>query len=87
MEQEIRTAARRVIAEMARVAENDEPVPTVHYQSMLAQLALAQVALAYPRASLGTCVEHDAPLYFDVQGDSLYVRCSQSDCGHLWKIC
>lgn len=86
MEQEIRAAARHVIAEMARRVEEDEPVSAVQYQSMLAQLALAQVALAYPQASLGTCVEHSAALHFRAQADGLYVCCSDPTAAHGWKI-
>ncbi len=86
MEQDIRAAARQVIAEMARRVEEDSPMTAVQYQSMLAQLALAQVALAYPQASLGTCVEHGAALYFRAQTDGLYVCCSDPTAEHGWKI-
>lgn len=86
MEQDIRKAARHVIAKMARLAAEDEPASTLQYQSMLAQLALAQVALAYPQASLGTCMEHGRPLQFRAQGDGLYVCCTESATEHGWKI-
>jgi hypothetical protein len=86
MEQEIRKAARQVIAKMARLAAEDEPATAAHYQSMLAQLALAQVALAYPHASLGTCMEHGMPLHFRAQADGLYVCCTESATEHGWKI-
>lgn len=86
MEQDIRAAARQVIAEMARRVEEDSPMTAVQYQSMLAQLALAQVALAYPQASLGTCVEHGAALHFRAQADGLYVCCSEPAAEHGWKI-
>ncbi|RIK47753.1 MAG: hypothetical protein DCC57_13960 [Chloroflexi bacterium] len=91
MEQEIRKAARRLIAQMARLAAEDEPASepsnsVVEYQSLLAQLALAQVALVYPQASLGTCIEHGAPLHFRARADGLYVCCTGSGGEHGWKI-
>ncbi len=86
MEQEIRTAARHVIAKMARLASQDEPVSALEYQSLLAQLALAQVALAYPQASLGTCMEHDQPIHFRAHDDGLYVCCTRATAEHGWKV-
>ncbi|HXF62378.1 MAG TPA: hypothetical protein VNK95_12220 [Caldilineaceae bacterium] len=87
-EKKIRSAARRVIAKMARLAfEEDEPATASRYQSMLAQLALAQVALAYPKASLGVCMADGAPLRFEAKDDGLYVCCSAgSGPRHGWKI-
>ena len=86
-EKEIRSAARRVIAKMARLAfEEDEPATASRYQSLLAQLALAQVALAYPKASLGVCTVDGAPLRFEAKDDGLYVCCSAPGPRHGWKI-
>jgi hypothetical protein len=91
LEQEIRSAARLLIAKMARLAAEEDPaamasISVVEYQSLLAQLALAQIALAYPKASLGTCLEHGAPLHFRVQGDELHVCCADSAVEHGWKV-
>lgn len=86
MEQEVKRAARRAIAQMARMAADQEPDTSVCYQSKLAQLALAQVALAYPHASVGTCVEDGAPLHFVAGEDGLYIRCSSEGSAHGWKV-
>ncbi len=86
MEQEIRAAARQVIAKMARLASQEEPVSALQYQSLLAQLALAQVALAYPQASLGTCTEHDLPIRFRAHEDGLYLCCTHAAAEHGWKV-
>lgn len=86
-EQEVKSAARKVIARLSRasmvvdLAPDDVP----HYQSMLAQLALAQLALTYPRAALGTCATEGAQLRFFAEDDGLYVRCTGPE-GHGWKI-
>jgi hypothetical protein len=85
---EIKSAARRLIAKMARFALEDdgEPVGEVAYQSMLAKLALAQVALAYPEASIGDCLADGAPLRFVAQGGTLHVCCTASGPQHGWQI-
>jgi hypothetical protein len=78
MEQEVKAAARKLIARMSRMTMREEdPVADVaHYQSLLAQLALAQLALTYPKAVLGTCVEDGSPMHFVAEQDGLYIRCS-----------
>lgn len=86
MEQEIRAAARHVIARMARLSAENSPECVVRYESLLAQLALAQIALAHPRASLGTCIEHGTPLHFCACADDLYVCCGDGPAEHGWKI-
>lgn len=87
MEQEVKAAARKLIARMSHVAtREDEPVGDVaHYQSLLAQLALAQLALTYPKAVLGTCAEHDGTMHFEAEEGGLYVRCS-GDARHGFKV-
>ncbi len=86
-EQDVKAAARKLIARMSQMAtREDDPVGDVaHYQSLLAQLALAQLALTYPKAMLGTCVEHDGAMYFVAGEDGLYVRCS-ADPHHGFKV-
>jgi hypothetical protein len=87
MEQEVKAAARKLIARMSQLAtREEEPVGDVaHYQSLLAQLALAQLALTYPKALLGTCVEHDGAMRFEAGDDGLYVRCT-ADPQHGFKV-
>ncbi len=87
MEQEVKAAARKLIASMSRMATQPEaPVASVaQYHSMLAQLALAQLALTYPQATLGACVDDGAPLHFVAEEDGLYVRCT-SEPSHGFKI-
>ncbi len=87
LEQEVKSAARKVIARLSRASMlEDLPVDDpVYYQSMLAQLALAQLALTYPRALLGTCATEGAHLRFVAEADGLYVRCIGPE-GHGWKI-
>lgn len=86
-EMEVKSAARKVIARLSRAAMlEDLPLDDIpHYQSMLAQLALAQLALTYPRAALGTCATEGAQLAFFAEEDGLYVRCTGPE-GHGWKI-
>jgi hypothetical protein len=78
MEQDVKAAARKLIARMSHMAtREEEPVADVaHYQSLLAQLALAQLALTYPAAMLGLCVTDGTPMHFVVSEDGLCVRCS-----------
>jgi hypothetical protein len=87
MQQDVKAAARRVIARMSHMAthENETPDTTINYQSLLAQLALAQLALTYPGATLGVCLTDGAPLRFVAGDDGLYVRCD-SDPLHGFKI-
>lgn len=87
LEQEVKSAARKVIARLSRASLlEDLPVDdAVHYQSMLAQLALAQLALTYPRALLGICAVEGAHVRFVAEEDGLYVRCVAPE-GHGWKI-
>jgi hypothetical protein len=87
LEQEVKSAARKVIARLSRASLlEDLPMDdAVHYQSMLAQLALAQLALTYPRALLGTCAVEGAHVRFVAEEDGLYVRCVAPE-GHGWKI-
>lgn len=87
MEQEVKAAARKLIARMSRVATQQEELAAsvAHYQSLLAQLALAQLALTYPQATLGACADDGAPMHFVAEEDGLYVRCI-SDPSHGFKI-
>lgn len=92
MEQAVKAAARRAIARMSRmatvgetVADNDSNSGVAHYHSMLAQLALAQLALTYPQATLGRCQVDGAPCHFVAEEDGLYVRCS-SDPTHGLRV-
>lgn len=87
MEQDVKAAARKLIARMSHMAMNeDEPAADVaHYQSLLAQLALAQLALTYPKSMLGTCLVDGAPMYFVAAEDGLCVRCS-ADSSHGFKV-
>ena len=87
MEQDVKAAARRLIARMSQMAARDEdPVADVaHYQSLLAQLALAQLALTYPQAILGTCLADGSPMHFVAGEDGLYVRCG-TDPSHGFKV-
>jgi hypothetical protein len=87
MEQEVKAAARRLIARMSHMAtQEEEPAADVaHYQSLLAQLALAQLALTYPKALLGRCLIDGAPMHFAVGEDGLWVRCSVES-AHGFKV-
>jgi hypothetical protein len=87
MEQDVKAAARRLIARMSRMAthEEDPAADVAHYQSLLAQLALAQLALTYPKAVLGTCLIDGSPMHFVAGEDGLYVRCSD-DPSHGFKV-
>jgi hypothetical protein len=87
MEQDVKAAARRLIARMSHmVTREEEPVAGIaHYQSLLAQLALAQLALTYPQAALGACVNDGAPMHFVAGEDGLYVRCS-AEPSHGFKV-
>jgi hypothetical protein len=82
----IKTAARKAIAKMSRLATKDEPDAGVCYQSMLAQLAVAQLALAYPAASLGVCQQDGTQLRFVARDDGLYVYCCADGPQHGWKV-
>ena len=85
-EQDVKSAARKLIARMSRIAQEEAPTGgAVHYQSMLAQLALAQLALTYPQASLGTCASDGSALQFVAKEDGLYVSCTGSEL-HAWKV-
>jgi len=85
-EQDVKAAARRLIARMSKMAAHDEdPADVAHYQSLLAQLALAQLALTYPKAILGTCLEDGSLMFFVAGEDGLYVRCSH-DPSHGFKV-
>ncbi len=88
MEQEVKAAARRLIAQMSHAVTHDvgQPQSLAHYQSLLAQLALAQLALTYPQASLGQCASDGAPLRFVAKADGLYVCCTAEHEQHGWKI-
>ena len=87
MEQDVKAAARRLIARMSQMAtREEEPVADVaHYQSLLAQLALAQLALTYPQATLGHCLQDGAPMHFVAGEDGLCVRCTQ-DPSHGFQV-
>ena len=87
MEQDVKAAARRLIARMSHMAtrEEDPTADVAHYQSLLAQLALAQLALTYPKAMLGTCVTDGAPMHFVAGEDGLYV-CCVGDPSHGFKV-
>jgi hypothetical protein len=78
MEQDVKAAARRLIARMSHMAtREEEPAADVsHYQSLLAQLALAQLALTYPKAMLGTCKIDGTPMHFVAGEEGLCVSCS-----------
>jgi len=86
-EQDVKAAARRLIARMSKMAthEEDPAADVAHYQSLLAQLALAQLALTYPQAMLGACLTDGSPVYFVAGEDGLCVRCS-SDPSHGFKV-
>ncbi len=88
MEQEVKAAARRLIAQMSHAATHDDGQPHSldHYQSLLAQLALAQLALTYPQASLGQCTTDGSWLRFVAKADGLYVCCTAEGEQHGWKI-
>jgi hypothetical protein len=87
MDQRVRSAARRTIGKLAQaVAENanaaqDEQV----YESLTAQLSLAQVALANPDATLGKCEIDGAPMRFSVCPEGLQIACSAHP-EHCWRI-
>jgi hypothetical protein len=87
MEQDVKAAARRLIARMSQMAtQGEDPAASLaHYHSLLAQLAMAQLALTYPQANLGVCVDDGAPMHFVVGEDGLYVRCS-AEPSHGFKV-
>jgi hypothetical protein len=87
MEQDVKAAARRLIARMSHMAtrEEDPAADVAHYQSLLAQLALAQLALTYPQAILGSCLTDGTPVHFVAGADGLYVRCS-GEPSHGFKV-
>lgn len=87
MEQNVKAAARKLIARMSHMAtqEEDPAAGVIHYQSLLAQLALAQLALTYPQATLGACAIDGAPMHFVGGEDGLCVRCS-ADPSHGFKL-
>lgn len=87
MEQDVKAAARKLIARMSHMAtrEEDPAADVAHYQSLLAQLALAQLALTYPKAILGTCLTDGSPMHFVAGEDGLSVRCS-ADPTHGFKV-
>ena len=87
MEQEVKAAARKLIAKMSQMATREEdPVADVsHYQSLLAQLALAQLALTYPQSMLGTCAQDGAPMHFVATEHGLCVHCS-ADSSHGFTV-
>ena len=87
MEQEVKAAARKLIARMSHMATRDEDAAAdvAHYQSLLAQLALAQLALTYPKAMLGTCLEDGSPMHFVAGEEGLTVRCT-GDPSHGFKV-
>ena len=87
MEQDVKAAARRLIAKMSQMStREEEPVADVnHYQSLLAQLALAQLALTYPQAMLGTCTQDGAPMHF-VAGEEGLCVCCTADASHGYKV-
>lgn len=87
MEQDVKAAARRLIASMSHMAMGEEETvaDVAHYQSLLAQLALAQLALTYPKAILGTCLIDGAPLRFVAGEEGLTVQCG-NDPAHGFKV-
>ena len=87
MEQDVKAAARKLIARMSQMATHDEEAvaDVSHYQSLLAQLALAQLALTYPRAMLGSCQIDGAPMHFVASAEGLCVRCS-ADPSHGYTV-
>lgn len=88
MEQDVKSAARKLIAELSRIAQQEDRVQAAgpaQYQSLLAQLALAQLALTYPQATLGSCLTDGTPLHFTAKDDGLYI-CCEGDDQHGWKV-
>jgi hypothetical protein len=88
MEQDVKSAARKLIVELSRIAQQEDHAQSAgpaHYQSMLAQLALAQLALTYPQATLGTCMTDGTPLHFTAKEDGLYICCEAEE-QHGWKV-
>jgi hypothetical protein len=87
MEQEVKAAARRLIARMSHMATREEEpaVDVAHYQSLLAQLALAQLALTYPQAVLGRCLICGTPMHFVAGEEGLSVRCS-AESAHGYQV-
>jgi hypothetical protein len=87
MEQDVKAAARKLIARMSHMAtrEEDPAADVAHYQSLLAQLALAQLALTYPKAILGTCLIDGSSMHFVAGEDGLYVHC-RADPSHGFKV-
>jgi hypothetical protein len=87
MEQDVKAAARKLIARMSQMATHDEETvaDVSHYQSLLAQLALAQLALTYPRAMLGTCQIDGTAIHFVASAEGLCVRCS-GDPAHGYTV-
>jgi hypothetical protein len=87
MQQDVKAAARRVIARMSHLATHEEELAStaINYQSLLAQLALAQLALTYPQATLGACLVDGSPMHFVAGEDGLCIRCA-GDPTHGFKI-
>jgi hypothetical protein len=91
MEQHVRSAARRTIGRLAQAAakcqelEQEKEIDAQVYESLSAQLSLAQVALAHPGATLGRCELDGAPLRFSVCPDGLLVAC-EAHPEHCWRI-
>ena len=87
MQQDVKAVTRRVIARMSHLATHEEERAdsAINYQSLLAQLALAQLALTYPQATLGACLVDGSPMHFAAGDDGLYIRCG-GDPAHGIKI-
>lgn len=87
MSQDVKAAARRVIARMSHMAthEEEQAAGPVNYQSLLAQLALAQLALTYPQATLGVCRSDGTPMRFVANEDGLCV-CCEGEGAHGFKV-
>ncbi len=87
MQQDVKAAARRVIARMSHMATHEEELgdSAINYQSLLAQLALAQLALTYPQATLGVCLVDGAPMRFVAGDNGLCVRCD-NDPTHGFEV-
>ena len=52
-------------------------------QTVLARLQIAQIALALPTASIGSCAADGTPLTFRGRDDGLYICCN-GDPEHCW---
>lgn len=88
MEQDVKSAARKLIAELSRIAQQEDRMQSAspaQYQSLLAQLALAQLALTYPQATLGSCLTDGSSLHFVAKDEALYI-CCDGDESHGWKV-